>query len=417
MDVFNTPPRGGGSAASIARAVRARSSGIGGTLGRIGGHNTALADGVNTQNLTRTVHRTGRRGMSAIQIGVGNFKLLGLSPFGEAATGGTSTTSVALELADGSLIVGTFGAATSIDLLAGAQTIFCDPIGVYIPPDTEFFVRRWDRVATTAIALAAAQTVSVASKQIARKGTDLSATFVTAGYPGGTTSFQIPPVAIIGRLDGPAMCLAYYGDSIGDGSADNTTDMPSGQTSFIGRSTVAVNGFELPHAKLTRGGETLGAIATPTTGYRRNSLFRFATHVFGQAGTNDITQGRTFAQMQADYLSEWANARAQGAQPIQSTIIPRVTLVGAVQMPVAGFEPTGASVRDQINAWLLAQAANGVIILDIRPSVEDVAGNPGYWKNGLSDTTDGTHPLTAAHARIADTIVRPALAALELAYA
>jgi len=386
------------------------------TLGRMAGHNSALADGTNTQLLNRSVHRTGRRAASQIQIGVANFKLLGVSPFGEAATGGDATVSAIVEMADGTLYPATFSGATSVVLAAGSSVVFTDALPVSIPADTEFFVRLWYRVASTAIALAAAQTVSVASKQIARKGTDLSAAFATAGYPTGLTSTQIPPVAIKGILAGAAMVLGYFGDSIGDGSADNTTDMTNGETSFIGRSTVSVNGFNLPHMKMTRGGETLAALADVVTGARRRALFSAATHILGNPGTNDITQGRTFAQMQADYIAVWTAAKSAGAYTIQTTILPRVTFAGSVQTIFTNFGPGG--IRDQINTWLLAQEGLGLLdkIVDIRHEVEDVAGNPGYWKNGLSDTADGTHPLPVAHARVSDNVLRPVLSGLEAAY-
>lgn len=392
-----------------------RNSLIGATLGRTAGQNSALADGTNTQVLTRSVHRTGRRGMSQVQIGVANFKLLGVSPFGEAATGGTATVSAALELADGTLIVVNFGHLQSVDLLAGSPVVFCDPIGVYIPPDTEFYVRTWYRVANTTIALGAAQTVSVASKQIARKGTDLSAAFITAGYPSGTTSTQIPPVAIIGKLDGPSMCLAYFGDSIGDGSGDVTTDTPHGETSFIGRSLVNINGFNIPHVKMTRGGETLSGMASPSTGWRRNAMLGFATHMLCEALTNDGTQNRTVAQSQADCITEWKQAKACGIMTLQTTIAPRVSFAGSVQTPFPAFVPTGVSWRDEMNSWLIAQEGKGLLdkLIDIRPAIEDVKNNPGYWKNGLTDTADGTHPEAVAHARISEEILKPVFRVLE----
>lgn len=411
----------GPAEAFLSAAVRqaSRLPMIGATLGRTAGQNSALADGTNTQVLTRSVHRTGRRGMTAVQIGVANFKLNGVAPFGEQPTGGTATVSVALELADGTVIPASFGHLQSVDLAAGSPVVFCDPIGVYIGPDTEFYVRTWYRVATTAIALAAAQTVSLASRQIARKGTDLSAAFATAGYPSGTTSPQIPPVAIVGRLDGPSMCLLYYGDSIGDGTGDNTTDMPDGETSFVGRSLVGVNGFRIPHIKATRGGETLSGMATPATGWRRNALLRFATHALCEALTNDAVAGRTIAQAQADCLYEWRQKKAAGISTINTTILPRVNFSGSVQTPYVGFEPNGTSFRDVMNAWLVAQEGKGLLdkLIDTRPAVEDVAGNPGRWKNGLADTADGVHPTAAAHARMADEILRPALAAIESAWA
>lgn len=388
------------------------------TLGRSAGQNAALNDGTNTQVLTRSVHKTGRSGITDIQIGVSNFKLLGTTPYGEAVTGGTATVGVALELADGTVIQALFHGVGSIDLLAGSPVVFTDPIGVWIPADTVFYVRTWYRVSATNIALGASQTVSVASTQIARKGTDLSALFLTAGYPSGTTSTQIPPVAIIGTAANAQMSVVYFGDSIGDGSGDNTSDMPHGETSFIGRSLVDVNGHNIPHSKLTRGGETLTGFVTAASGYRRGSLLRFGTHGICQPGTNDFmaSLGFTLSQLQDRYRLAWGQMKANGLYTLQTTVIPRVSLAGSVQTPVANFEPTGNSLRDQINAWFATQVGQGLLdrLVDIRPAVEDVSGNPGYWKNGLTDTTDGVHPEAVAHARISTDILKPVLAELEL---
>lgn len=391
------------------------------TLGRSAGQNSALNDGTNTQVLTRSVHKTGRSGATDIQIGVANFKLLGVSPYGEAATGGTATVGVALELADGTVIQALFRGATSIDLVAGSPVIFCDPIGVWLPPDTTFYIRTWYRVAATNIALSASQTVSVASTQIARKGTDLSAAFLTAGYPSGTTSTQIPPVAIIGTAANAQMSVVYFGDSIGDGSGDVTTDMPHGETSFIGRSLVGVNGHNLPHSKLTRGGETLTGLITASSGYRRGAMFRYATHGLCEAGTNDllVSFGYTLQQIKDRYNFAWSQMKANGLYVMQTTIAPRVSLAGAVQTPVTNYEPNGTSLRDQLNAWFLTQVGQGLLdrAVDIRPAIEDVTGNPGYWKNGLTDTADGVHPEAVAHARISTDILKPALAELEALFA
>jgi lysophospholipase L1-like esterase len=353
-----------------------------GSLGRIHGTNStspALNDATNTQVLTRSVHRTGRAGASNIQIGLANFRLSGSTTststhFGEqisettqlsAGAGGTGdgtgttfpggpvTYRVAIELLDGTVVQGYFGGPDNVVLPYGSGVRFCDPIGVYIPANTEFYVRTWATVSGTNIAIAGSQTVSsgaVAGKQIARKGTDFSSQFLVAGQPTGTTSVQLPPIAIIGIPDQEQVSVTYAGDSIGDGTGDVATELPHGTVGFIGRALVSVNGYDIPHSKLTRGSETVTALATDIYGWRRRSLIPESTLFINQGGTNDINSGVALATIKTNYQKIWKSAKATGARVLQTTILPRVTL------------PTGTYAQSGTTTVTVTMTAHNLVV-------------------------------------------------------
>jgi lysophospholipase L1-like esterase len=387
------------------------------TQGKTTGANTELNDGTNTQVLTYSVHRTGRAAAFGIRIGVTASYVSGVSPFGEVADPAVIK-KVMLELPDGTQIQGNFNGADQVSLVSGSGVVYSDPIGAYIPPNTEFFIKVWTIAPNTTTTLRTVQTVSITGKQRACKGTDLTSQFTTFGVPvGGTTCKQIPPVSIVAILDRPQMCVLVTGDSIADGTDDISTDLPHGEYGFIARALVDVNGFDVPHVKATKGGELLKAFATSNTGWRRASMLSSATHYFSNFGSNDcvVGNGLTIDQIKAYYIKEWTLAKMYGLYTIQATIIPRVTGISTTQVPYVNFEPNGTSHRDVLNKWFFEIQGKGLLdrVIDIRPAVEDVANNPGYWKNGLTDTADGIHLSSAAHINIARNYVNPVFAELD----
>lgn len=402
-----------------------------GSLGRVHGTNStapALNDGTNTQVLTRTVHRTGRAGASNIQIGLANFRLSGSSSststhFGEqisettqlsAGAGGTGTGTgttfaggpvtyrVAIELLDGTVIQGYFNGVDNTIIPYGGPVVFCDPIGIYIPANTEFYVRTWATVSGVNIAIAGSQTVSsgaVSGKQIARKSTDFSTQFLVAGQPTGTTSVQLPPIAIIGIVDQEQLSVTYAGDSIGDGTGDIATDLPHGTTSFIGRALVNVNGYDIPHTKMTRGGETMTALATDIYGWRRRGLIANSTLFINEGGTNDINSGVSLDTIKANYQKLWKAAKATGAKVLQTTILPRVTLPTGTYNQTGSTTVTvtmtghGLSVDQTIGA--IPTSGTATYIVSTVASVTDA--NTFTYVSGTALTTSGNITIAASN--------------------
>lgn len=376
---------------------------IAATLGRISGANADGGnDGTNTQQVTRTVHRTGKYPVKDMRLVVANFKLLGVSPFGEAGVGNAITYQTAIEYGGANTFATWDGTSSKSvpDKSMSTSDIIRDMDAAQM-----FYVRNYLVVASAANKWPRAQTVTQNS-QYAKKGTNLLATFQATGAISGTPQDgPNPPIALLGLVDRASIAVVYTGDSIADNTGDLTTIDVDGTVGFIGRGLVNVNGFNLPHSKLSRSGETQFALADPTKNALRLSLFQYATHFIDEAGTNDITNGRTFAQIQADCLTVWSNARAAGIQKIyRTTIIPRTTSTDSWatttnQTPIANFAVGG--IRDQLNAWFVTKLADGTIdgIIDVNADCADVTATD-RWRVNLgagNNTADGTHPASPLH--------------------
>jgi hypothetical protein len=377
---------------------------IAATLGRISGANADGGnDGTNTEQVTRTVHRTGRKAVTGLRLVVGNVKLIGVSPFGEAGVGNAITYRSAIE----------FGGANSYALWNGANSKSVADKSIAVSDAIRdmaagqlFYVRNYLVVAAPANKWPRAQTVTQGT-QYAKKGTALLSTFEATGAVSGTPQDgPNPPIALIGYVDRDSVAVVYTGDSIADNTGDLTTIDADGTVGFVGRGLVNVNGFNVPHAKLSRSGETLQALVDPVSGAIRRSLFQYATHYVSELGVNDINAGRTFAQMTADYLQEWAYARAAGIQYIcRTTLTPQTTAPGndfstlVNQSYKTGFEPGG--LKDQLNAWFVDRRNDGTIngIVDVAADCGD-ASDPNKWRVDLgagNNTADGTHPASPIH--------------------
>lgn len=375
---------------------------IAATLGRVSGANADGGDGTNTQALSRTVHRTGRWPVMGLRIVDGNFKLPGVSPFGEVGLGNAITVQSEIEYA-GANTVARWAGSTSISV-ADLSIAISDSI-INLPAGDVFYVRHWTQAANTTQKWGRAQTITQNSQR-AVKGTDLTSYFTSTGaLVGGSTDAPRPPIALVGYVPKSAVAVAYTGDSIADNTGDNPALDTDGTVGFVGRGLLNVNGYNLAHSKLSRSGERLQNLAS--NGALRFQVCRYATHYICELGVNDINAGRTLAQMQADYLTTWAAARAAGIQHItRTTLTPQTNSSDAWatlanQTTKTGFEPGG--VRDQLNAWFPTKVADGTIdaVCDVAAVCQD-ATTPWKWRVDLgTPTVDGTHPEAVLHTAMA----------------
>ena len=215
--------------------------------------------------------------------------------------------------------------------------------------------------------------------------------------------FGFGPLAVVGDVDSYTPSALVFGDSIADGNGYHT----AGNDGSMGYIALGLYNAGVGHCKATRGSNR-AAYSTPVLSPNQFALCRYATHLIGNLGTNDIFAGRTLAQLQADLLDIWAGAKAVQAQiKIHwQLLLPRTTSTDswattANQTPIAGFEVGG--IRDQLNAWLYAKVADGTIagIINPLPDCESPT-TPGVWGPAL--TTDGVHPASATHITMADRV-------------
>lgn len=377
---------------------------IAATLGRISGANVDGGnDGTNTQHISRNAHRTGRHPVKGLRVVSGNFKLLGLSPFGEAGVGNAYTIKSAIEYS-GANAVATWGGAASKSV-ADLSFEISDPI-LDLPAGAQFWSRHYLTVADVTKKWPTAQSIS-ANGQSGRKSTDLAASFAATGALAvGTTTQPHPPLALFGLVPRSCVAVLYVGTSIEDGTGDGTGISADGAVAYVGRGLENVNGFNLPSAKLSRGGERLMALADPVKGALRLSLLPYCTHFIGMSATNDIIAGDSLATIQGYCNTIWAAARARGVQKIAwPNVIPRCPTstdswaTTAGQTPASGFAVGGT--RDQYNAWLLTKLADGTIdyVLDFNSICADPTLTDRFRVDlgAGNNTTDGVHPGTPLH--------------------
>lgn len=376
---------------------------IAATLGRDSGTNADGGnDGTSLYQLTRTVHRTGQYPVFAPRLLVGNVKILGTTPYGEATVGNSITYRCALEI--NGLSYECLWAGVQGKSVAALSKDITDSLQQGIPADTTFYARTMLQVGATANKWPRAQTITQNSQR-AKKGATVLEIGSVGALVGGSSDAPHPPLGILGMVDSRQLAVVYGLTSVADGTTDDPIIDANGAVGFIGRGLASVLGHAIPYIKMSRGGEVYSALADPTTGALRRSLFQYATDVILDGPTNDMiaSLGHTAADIKGYMLTVWAAARAAGCRVWQANILPRVTPTPDMttlgnQAIYPNFEANGTSHRDVLNAWFPTQVTAGLIdgVVDIASLFED-QGTRGKWAIGPLTSGDGTHPLPAGH--------------------
>lgn len=219
---------------------------------------------------------------------------------------------------------------------------------------------------------------------------------------GSTSGVLYAPAVVTGKRAGPAVVV--MGDSIAYNSA---------QGNSLGYLEKGLDGH-------------YGLINTSSPGDRlywylagRRSFSQFAdndaTTAIIEYCRNDLGDGRTVAQMQANLLTLWNIRKTAGQRVIQTTITPNTTstdswsTTGNQTVASAGVEANRVSLNDWIRAGApivsgtaVAPGTGGATLagqaghplygyFEITDNVE-TARNSGIWKANY--TTDGLHPNT-----------------------
>ena len=226
------------------------------------------------------------------------------------------------------------------------------------------------------------------------------------------TGTRVPmPSAILGLPASPeaVRSLALVGDSLNMGYLDAVLDFH--QKGFLAR---GAEYEDVRYRRIPQGGDRL-QFWSASNAAKRIALAQTATSVIISLGSNDVANGRTLAQLQADSVATWTALGAKGAKVFQCTITPKTTSTDgwatkANQTPV--FAAGG--VRDTYNDWLRTGASttiNGVTVtvgmsghpltgvIDASPAVEDTTDSH-YWKSP-GWTTDGGHPTAQGYDALA----------------
>ena len=284
----------------------------------------------------------------------------------------------------------TFGGASSVTLAAGAS-IVSDPLTITFAGETAFFVRTRASVETLGMTWPVYRSGSTAD------GEGFSTTnFLTGAVPGLSNSGMVGPSAILAPDTSPTrVIVGVIGSSSAAGQGD-TADA-SLNLGYLERAMFANN---VPCTKLAVGSDTIAK-------FLANNVRRFqhlddaqVSHVIFQLGSNDLTSGRTLAQIQADLKTAWNLLRLRGYRILQTTYTPVTTSSDSWATVANQTVVASNSVRIALNTWLATQV--GVEfdkLLDCHTAVEAPGADAGKFQASM--TADGTHLNATAHAAVA----------------
>lgn len=301
-----------------------------------------------------------------------------------------------------------------------------DFLPISIPDGDEFWVRMW--CVTTGGIVFQVQDAGQNGTNGEQSNTSTTAvndaTMASSGVGVGS-GIGLWPLAVIGRTTQKAVALA--GDSISEGVGDT---LNASDAIGLARSVVTV-----PYINLGVSGDRAEVAATSYGS--RSSVFSYVKNVTCNYGVNDIGNGRTLAQVQADLITLWgifADELPTDGRVFQATITPKTTSTDsfatlANQTAAANFSTAGNGTREQLNDWLRdgapisggAAVAVGTVgalragdtghplydVFDVCSVVESSL-NSGKWKvDGTANkwTSDGVHPNQFSYLEIASGVI------------
>lgn len=305
-------------------------------------------------------------------------------------TDGTATLTVPASLEVGGVIYRvTFGGAAAATVAPGGWAI-SDPLGVEVSAGDIVYSRVFHdgtvRYRNRNTGAASGNGGFVATTDLTAPGSAAIADSFTPGYA---------PAALLGTPTKATPVVAGVGDSIMDGVGDGTQptlamsgNTPTGQRGgFVARALSGV----LPHVNLALSGDTAQAFAATAGHVRRAAALGVVgvTHAVDDFGTNDLTAGRSLAQIQADKLTIWRLLARRGIKVYATSLLPRTSSTdnfGSLGgQTVTAYEATRVGVND----WLRAGApiVNGAAVA-VGTAGALLAGQAGHPLTGYFETAD-----------------------------
>lgn len=233
------------------------------------------------------------------------------------------------------------------------------------------------------------------------------------GWTGATDRFG--PLAIVGTQDTAAPAVLGVGDSImavvddngGDGINNGTT--PAGGFFIQGLANVGGAAVPLSNCNIASRGETAALFLADS---KRKAMFKYATHVVSNYGTNEFAGATTAAQALANIGQLFTYAKSQGAAHcVQAGVIPRTT--GAWTL-ADGSDQTyfNANGFDAKRVAFNADAAALTITdqdeyLDHFTGLITLGADAKKWlADGVAQkyTADGVHPTPLGHRTMASAL-------------
>lgn len=296
---------------------------------------------------------------------------------------------------NGTLIPVTFGGRKNPAVEPDTPFLISDPIGIDLDGGQIIEIRTGAIIASGGRIAVGLRSGGSATVKV-RSSAAISQIYTTAAMvtPSGgvTASNGFVPMAVLGKVKQNVASVLMFGDSQGVGigdSSDFTTGLFGGVERAMGYCMI---GF----SNGSRGGDKTGAYSALSNSARW-SLLPYVTHVYANMGINDVTSGRNAATILANIDSLIAKCKSAGVKLVYESVFTITTSTDlwaseAGQTVTTGFAVGG--VRDQVNAGLVARAAQGKLIyLDTASALINPATNK--WLPNTTD--DGTHTSANGH--------------------
>lgn len=301
----------------------------------------------------------------------------------ETAGGATATYNASIEFPVGTFTQLLFKGSNAGTVASGG-IIYSDLMPVRpIPPGSLFYVRYRQSGGSTFWCSTVSNTpYQITGEGISATTTDLTMSGTITDDSGGTLVAR--PLAILGYTTRPS--FAMLGDSILAGTGE------SGAGTFGDIGAVAhTAGLSYAYTDLATPSEAASAYLSGNTA--RLAIAKHASHIICNYGINDLINGRTTAQIQAD-LQTIASQLAP--RPFYAcTLLPYTT---GAWTATNGSDQTDAGQATNIatmNTWIRGMPGHQTGILDIRTPI--INPNDANKWNAPGYTTDGIHPTSTAN--------------------
>lgn len=330
---------------------------------------------------------------------------------------GSATFRASLEYPPGTCTQVTWGGISTASV-TGALTVVSDAIaGVTIPPGTWAYFRIYTNSSIANAftgALQGQRSPNIALGDFSINGNTQSAIPDYTGSPCTPTSSWpsapavnqalLTPIAILANTTSPAPCL--IGDSIqagflaGQNASGDMGVMAPSLGPFFGYIMLAIGGTQ---AAQYVGYTLTGGNYVPHSAVRQ-SLYQYCSHMGDNYGINDVANGQTAAQLEANEEIIWNGVAggSSGGHPVlpsigfngpifHSTLTPYTTgdVATSGNQSVQSFE----SQRLLFNSWLRTpgNGPNGSYF-DVENTVSTLSSGDIVWKDAATFPLCGTSP-------------------------
>ncbi|QFG09575.1 lysophospholipase L1-like esterase [Arthrobacter phage TripleJ] len=232
----------------------------------------------------------------------------------------------------------------------------------------------------------------------------------TGGFTAAGNTNGYGPMQVLCRNTNTNPYVAIIGDSISDATGDltNIGGVDGLERGFVVRALIP----DFPFQVLSQPGGQAAQFNFGSMGKRFNMLgdAEVATVSYG---ANDLSGGKTFAQLQASLQYIYDYCAARGMRVFATTITPKTTSTdGFTTLANQTIAYSGAAelVRTQINDWIRTKPAPLSGYFDTADAAES-GRNSGKWRVdlGVPCQSDGLHPLSVIHNAMSQTISKAAL--------